>query len=157
MQVIRSVTRPKVMADGERLVTHGGSSMLAEIADLAGLTAGLSGMIRSGGYQPRRHDPGVTLVRAAVAIADGMSNVSMVDMFCRSRPQLFERTSSRSTLARTVFAFGDELMPARLDSVLGACRTDVWAKARYTPESLIRVAAAIGSIVSAGVIQQVFW
>ena len=111
--------------------------MLAEIADLSGLTAGLSGMIRAGGHLPRRHDPGVTLVRAAVAIADGMTNISMVDMFCRSRPQIFERASSRSTLARTVFAFGDELMPARLDSVVGLCRTNVWAKAHYAPESLI--------------------
>ena len=137
MQFIRSVSQPKVTPDGERLVTHGGAGMLAEIADLSGLTTGLSGMIRAGGYYPRRHDPGVTLVRAAVAIADGMSNVSMVSLFCRSRPQIFECGSSRSTLARTIFAFGDELMPVRLDEVLSNARSVVWAKARYTPESLI--------------------
>jgi hypothetical protein len=137
VQVIRSVSQPKVEADGERLVTHGGVGMLAEIADLSGLTAGLSGLIRAGGHQSRRHDPGVTLVRAAAAIADGMSNVSMVNLFCGSRPQIFERASSRSTLARTIFAFGDELMPVRLDEVLRDARSVVWAKAGYTPKALV--------------------
>lgn len=125
-----------VTTAGERLVSHGGSGMLAETADLSGLTTALSGLFTAGGYRWRRHDPGVTLVRAAVAIADGMTNVSMVEGFCGSRPQIFEDPASRSTLARTVFAFGDELMTPRLDRALAEVRTNVWDKAGYAPASL---------------------
>lgn len=136
VQVSRSAATPVVTGLGVRLVSHAGAGMLAEVADLSGLTAALSDMFRRGGVRWRRHDPGVTLVRAAVAIADGMTNVSTVNVFCESRPQVFEGPSSRRTLARTVFSFGDELMATRLDEVMSAARTRVWDVAGYTPEML---------------------
>ena len=42
VNVTRSVAVPAVTAAGERLVSHAGVGMLAEVADLSGLTAGLS-------------------------------------------------------------------------------------------------------------------
>lgn len=132
----RCASVPVVTTAGERLVTHAGAGMLAEIADMSGLRSELSGLFRAGGYRWRLHDPGVTLVRAAVGIADGFSNVSTVHGFCGSRPVIFEDPASRSTLARTVFAFGDDLMTPRLDRALGRVRTNVWDKAGYAPASL---------------------
>jgi Transposase DDE domain group 1 len=122
---------------GARLVSHAGLGMLAEVADLSGLTAGLNSMFVREGCQWRRHPPGVTLIRAAAAIADGMTNLSQVASLCRSRPLMFQRASSLSTLSRTVFTLGNELMTPRLDTVLCDARTRVWAAAKFAPDALI--------------------
>src|SRR5215213_1484927 len=127
---------PVVTADGERLVSHAGVGMLAEVADLSGLTAGLSGLFARHGLAWRRHAPGVTLARAAAAIADGMSNVSEVGLFCSSRRAIFARPAALSTLRRTVFALGGELMTPGLDRVLADARTRAWQAAGYAPAAL---------------------
>jgi len=67
-----------------------------------------------------------------------MRNVSQVSLFCESRPSaVFTGPASRSTLARTIFALGGELMPCRLDQVMADARTKAWDAASYQPESLI--------------------
>ena len=136
VNVSRSVTTPVVTADGERLVSHAGVGMLAEVADRTGLTAGLTRLFTRQGLRWRRHPPGVTLVRAAAAIATGMSNVSTVGLFCSSRAAIFERPASLSTVRRAVFALGGELMTPGLDRVLAAARSRAWDAAGYAPASL---------------------
>jgi Transposase DDE domain group 1 len=136
VQSSRSATTPIVTADGERLVSHAGVGMLAEVADLSGLTGGLSALFARHGHRWRRHPPGVTLARAAAAIADGMSNVSTVGLFCSSRPAVFESPAAVSTLRRAVFALGGELMTPGLDQVLAAARGRAWRAAGYAPTSL---------------------
>jgi hypothetical protein len=54
VQVSRSVLTPQVTALGERLVTHAGLGMLAEVADLSGLTSGLNAMFAVDGHRWRR-------------------------------------------------------------------------------------------------------
>src|SRR4051794_35773248 len=110
VQSSRSATAPMVTALGERLVSHAGVGMLAEMADLSGLTGGLNGLFARQGLRSRRHPPGVTLARAAAAIADGMSNVTEIGLLCASRRAIFAEPASRSTLRRAIFALGDELM-----------------------------------------------
>jgi hypothetical protein len=132
----RSATVPMVTANGERLVSHAGVGMLAEVADLSGLTAGLSGLFARHGLAWRSHAPGVTLVRAAAAIADGMGNVSEVGLFCSSRRAIFARPAALSTLRRAVFALGGELMTPGLDRVLADARTRAWQAAGYAPAAL---------------------
>jgi hypothetical protein len=127
---------PVVTADGERLVSHAGVGMLAEVADLSGLTAGLCALFARHGHRWRRHPPGVTLARAAAAVADGMSNVSTVGLFCASRPAIFESPAAVSTLRRAIFALGGELMTPGLDAVLAAARGRAWRAAGYAPTSL---------------------
>src|SRR4051794_41792491 len=95
-----------VTANGERLVSHAGVGMLAEVADLSGLTAGLSGLFARHGHRWRRHPPGVTLARAAAAIADGMTNVSEVSLFCSSRRMIFTTPAALSTSRRGGVALG---------------------------------------------------
>ena len=68
-----TTTRPKVTAtaDGEGVVSHAGSRLLADVADRTTLTGQLS-LVLDGLRKPRaRHDPGRVLVDMAVAIADG--------------------------------------------------------------------------------------
>jgi hypothetical protein len=132
----RSVAVPALTAAGERLVSHAGVGMLAELADLSGLTGGLNGLFARQGLRWRSHAPGVTLVRAAAAIADGMGNVSEVGLFCSSRRAIFARPAAPSTLRRAVFALGGELMTPGLDRVLADARTRAWQAAGYAPPSL---------------------
>jgi len=134
VQVSRPVSTPVATTKGARLVSHAGVGMLAELADLSGLTAGLTSLFEP---KDRRHAPGVTLVRAASAIADGMRNVSTVSLFCGSRPTIFAEPASRSTVARTVIEFGHDLMTPRLDELMATVRRTVWDAAGYAPESLI--------------------
>lgn len=136
VQDSRSVAVPTVTAQGERLVSHAGVGILGEVADLSGLTAGLTRLFRSQGHLWRRHAPGVTLVRTAAAIADGMRNISTVSLFCSSRPAIFARPGSRSTTRRAVFALGGELMCPGLDRVLADARSRAWHAAGYAPHSL---------------------
>jgi hypothetical protein len=136
VQDSRSTTVPVVTADGERLVSHAGVGMLAEVADLSGLTGSLSDLFARHGHRWRRHPPGVTLARAAAAIADGMGNVSTVGLFCASRPAVFWSAAATSTLRRTVFALGGELMTPGLDRVLADARSRAWRAGGYAPESL---------------------
>ena len=91
VNVTRSVAVPVVTAGGERLVSHAGVGMLAEVADRSGLTGGLSGLFARQGLRWRRHAPGVTLTRAAAAIATGMTNVSEVSLFCSSTTFRYSR------------------------------------------------------------------
>jgi hypothetical protein len=128
---------PAVTAHGERLVSHAGVGLLAEVADLSGLTGGLSGLFARQGLRWRRHAPGVTLARAAAAIADGMTNVSEVSLFCSSRRMIFDRPAALSTLRRAIFALGGELMTPGLDRVLAGARTRTWQAAGYAPEALV--------------------
>lgn len=132
----RSTSTPVVTAQGERLVSHAGVGMLGETADLAGLTAGISRLFGGHGHVWRAHDPGVSVVQAATSIADGMTNVSSVGQFVTSRPTVFVDAASVSTIRRTVFRFGGELMSAGLDAVMCDARTRAWAAACYAPESL---------------------
>ena len=66
----RNVT-VEVTADGEGLVSHAGSALLAQIADKSGLTKALS--LRLEGLKQRRsgHDPGRVVRDLAVMLADG--------------------------------------------------------------------------------------
>ena len=136
VQSSRSATAPMVTAEGERLVSHAGVGMLAEVADLSGLTGGLTALFARQGVRWRRHPPWVTLARAAAAIADGMTNVSEVSLFCSSRRMIFASPAALSTLRRAVFALGGELMTPGLDRVLGDARARTWQAASYAPESL---------------------
>ena len=75
-----TTTRPKVTAtaDGEGVVSHAGSRLLADVADRTTLTAEL-GEAPVGLRKPRsRRDPGRVLVDMAVAVADGGTTISNV-------------------------------------------------------------------------------
>ena len=60
-----------VTADGKGVAAHAGSRLLAEMADVTGLTAAMCKAMAPTVKRRRRHDPGQVLLDLAVTVADG--------------------------------------------------------------------------------------
>lgn len=116
--------RPRtVTARGEGLVSHAGLGWLAETADLAGLTGGLS--MAMAAVPQRRHDPGRTLAQVVLALADGATCLSDLAAL-RAQPALFGPVASPATVWRT---FG-QVGPVELRGIATArsrARERAWA------------------------------
>lgn len=94
-----SLIRPRtVTGDGAGMVSHAGIVWLAETADLAGLTAGLSTAMVS--VPRRRHDPGRTLAQMVLGLADGATCLSDL-AGVRSQRAMFGPVASEATVWRT--------------------------------------------------------
>ena len=123
-----TTTRPKITAtaDGEGVVSHAGSRLLADVADRTTLTGQLAEAL-AGLRKPRaRHDPGRVLVDMAVAVADGATTISDVAVLA-DQAALFGPVASDSTCWRLL----DRLDSARLGAVAqarAAAREVVWAQ-----------------------------
>jgi hypothetical protein len=99
-----SLIRPRtVTGDGEGLVSQAGIAWLAETADLAGLTAGLSTAMAA--VPQRRHDPGRTLAQMILALADGATCLSDLAAV-RSQASMFGPVASEATVWRTFDQIG---------------------------------------------------
>ena len=112
-----TTTRPKITAtaDGEGVVSHAGSRLLADVADRTTLTAQL-GVALAGLRKPRaRHDPGRVLVDMAVAVADGARTISDIAVLA-DQAALFGVVASDSTCWRLL----DQLDTAGLGAVASA-------------------------------------
>ena len=121
----RNVT-VEVRADGEGLVSHAGSALLAQIADKSGLTQALS--LRLAGLKQRRsgHDPGRVVRDLAVMLADGGD--CLADMGAvRDQDALFGPVASDSTAFRVIDQIAST--PGLLDALAAAharAREHVW-------------------------------
>ncbi len=119
-----SLVRPRaVTGDGAGLVSHAGLEWLAETADLAGLTEGLSTAMA--GIGGRRHDPGRTLAQVVLALADGATCLSDLAVL-RNQPAMFGRVGSEATVWRTFERVG----PVELRGIETArrdARANAWA------------------------------
>jgi hypothetical protein len=111
--------RPKITAtaDGEGVVSHAGSRLLADVADRTTLTDQLAEAL-AGLRRPRaRHDPGRVLIDMAVAVADASTTISDVAVL-GDRAELFGAVASDSTCWRCTSAppvrvAGDQPAPGR--------------------------------------------
>jgi len=115
-----------VTADGEGLVSHAGSALLAGVADKTGLSAalsaGLAGTRRRGGG----HDPGRVIRDLAVMLADG--GEALCDLRAvRDQSPLFGEVASDSTAYRAIEKIAAE--PDLLESLRSAhakARAQAW-------------------------------
>ena len=123
-----TTTRPRITAtaDGEGVVSHAGSRLLADVADRTTLTGQLSEAL-AGLRKPRaRHDSGGVLVDMAVAVADGATTISDVAVLA-DQAELFGPVASDSTCWRLL---------DRLDTVqLGAVARGVPRPGRWSGRS----------------------
>jgi hypothetical protein len=122
----RNVT-VEVTADGEGLVSHAGSALLAQIADKSGLTRALS--VRLAGLRQRRsgHDPGRVVRDLAVMLADGGDCLADLGAV-RDQDMLFGAVASDSTAFRVIDRIAST--PGVLDALADAharAREHVWA------------------------------
>jgi flavin-binding protein dodecin len=138
-----TTTRPKIIAtaDGEGVVSHAGSRLLADVADQTSLSAQLTEEL-GGLRKPRgRHDPGRVVVDMAVAVADGATTISDVAVLA-DQDALFGPVASDSTCWRLL----DQLDSARRGAVArarAAAREVVWAqRAELTGEPFPAARAA---------------
>jgi hypothetical protein len=107
----------EVTADGEGLVSHAGSALLAQVADKTGLTRVLSR--RLGTMKERRsgHDPGRVVRDLAVMLADG--GACLTDLGgLRDQQMLFGEVASDSTAYRVIERIASD--PELLDGLRAA-------------------------------------
>jgi Transposase DDE domain group 1 len=123
-----TTTRPRITAttDGEGVVSHAGSRLLADVADRTTLTGEL-GEALAGLRKPRaRHDPGRVLVDMAVAVADGATTISDVAVLT-DQAALFGAVASDSTCWRLLERL-DAVQLGAVARARAATREVVWAQ-----------------------------
>ena len=90
-----------VSADGDGLVSHAGSALLAQVADKTGLTRALNGAVAEPGLRAGSHDRGRVIRDLAVMLADGgdcLADLRAVG----DQAALFGATASPSTAFRVI-------------------------------------------------------
>jgi len=91
----------EVMADGDGLVSHAGSALLAQVADKTGLTRALSAGVGEPGLRAGSHDRGRVIRDLAVMLADGGD--CLADLRALGDQQtLFGAVASSSTAFRVI-------------------------------------------------------
>jgi predicted lysophospholipase L1 biosynthesis ABC-type transport system permease subunit len=91
----------EVTADGEGLVSHAGSALLAQVADKTGLTRALSGGLAERRQRAGGHDPGRVVRDMAVMLADGGDCLADLRAV-RDQAPLFGPVASDSTAFRVI-------------------------------------------------------
>jgi Transposase DDE domain group 1 len=116
----------EIRADGEGLVSHAGSALLAEVADRTGLTQALSRGLA--GMRERRsgHEPGRVVRDLAVMLADGGDCLADLRAV-RDQQPLFGEVASDSTAFRAIerIASDPELLEG-LRAARAKAREHVW-------------------------------
>lgn len=120
-------TRPTIMVttDGRGVVSHAGSRLLADLADVTGLTGQLGDELARPGRRPV-HDPGRVLIDMAVAVADGARTISDVAVLGH-QPALFGQVASDSTCWRLLDRIDDDAV-AGVARARAAAREVAWAQ-----------------------------
>ena len=124
--------RLKVTTDGQGLVSHTGTRLVAELAERLEIADDLSVALAPIVKGRRRHAPGQVLVDLAVMLADGNESVSDLRAL-RDQPGLFGDVASQPTAWRLLNAI-DERLLARLQAARAASRKRAWA-AGLAPEA----------------------
>jgi hypothetical protein len=125
--------RYDVTADGEGLVSHAGTALLAELADRTGLTGALSRVLASARERRSAHDPGRVLIDVAVMLADGGDCVTDLDAY-RGQERPFGARASETTTHRVLKSI-DERLLGEIRAARARARSRVWG-AGARPETI---------------------
>jgi Transposase DDE domain group 1 len=110
----------EVTSHGAGLVSHAGSALLSEVADMVGLKRALSTGLGAINQRRRGHDPGRVICDLAVMLADGGECFADLGAV-REQDALFGAVASDSTAFRTVQRLAQT--PGMLDAVRAAHAT----------------------------------
>ncbi|MFB7575727.1 IS1380 family transposase [Streptomyces sp. NPDC056165] len=127
MQVIGSRPRLVVSADGTGVVGHAGARLLADLADVTGLTGAYSTVLRSLRPRGTGHDPGRIAADLAVMLADGGETITDLAAL-RDQSEVFGTVASTPTAWRLLAAI-DEGGLARLRTARAQAREVAWLQA----------------------------
>src|SRR5665811_334766 len=103
------VDKLSVTADGNGLVGHAGSVLVAGVADRVGLTRALSAAMAPSRERRSAHDPGVVLRDLAVMLADGGDCLADLGA-SRDQPDLYGNVESGSTAFRVIASIDEECL-----------------------------------------------
>lgn len=115
----------EVTADGEGLVSHAGTALLAELAERSGLTQALSRALAPTRERRSQHDPGRVVRDLALTLCDGGDCVSDLQAL-RGQAVLFGPVASETTAHRVVKSIDSELVE-RLRGARAEARARAWA------------------------------
>lgn len=135
-------TRPKIIvsADGRGVVGHAGARLLADMAEVTGLTSAYSLALASLRQRQGGHDPGRIAVDVAVMIADGGEAISDLAVL-RDQPALFGPVASDPTAWRLLSTLDSQMLD-RLRAARAAARETAWAQLCDTRGGLPETTAA---------------
>jgi hypothetical protein len=122
-------SRPKLVvpADGCGVVSHPGSRLLADLADVAGLTGAFTDALRRLRPRGTGHNPGRIAVDLAVMLADGGEAIADLALL-RDQTEVFGHVASTPTAWRLLAGI-DPAALARLRSARAAAREVAWLQA----------------------------
>lgn len=130
MQGIGSRPRVHVSADGVGVVGHTGARLLADLADVTGLTVAYSAALRPLRPRGTGHDPGGVATDIAVILADGGEAIAGLAVL-RDQGEVFGPVASVPTAWRLLAAV-DERVLDRLRSARAQGREVAWLQASET-------------------------
>jgi hypothetical protein len=134
--------RPKIVAsaDGRGVVGHAGVRLLADLADVTGLTAAFSEALAPLRIRRGGHDPGRVAVDVAVMLADGGEAIADLAVL-RDQPQLFGPVASDPTAWRVLADLDTDALD-RLRAARAAARELAWAQRFESHAALPEVSVA---------------
>lgn len=138
----RTATRPRVevTAEGRGVVSHAGTRLLTDIADVTGLTSGFSDVLAVAGRRAGGHDRGRVAVDLATMLADGGEAITDLAVL-RGVPELFGPVASDPTAWRLLDSL-DTAALAGIRAARAAAREVAWAQPAETRDGLPTVTAA---------------
>jgi hypothetical protein len=134
MQVTGSRPRIVAAADGRGVVGHAGARLLADLADVTGLTGAFSDALAGLRVRQSGHDPGRVAVDLAVMLADGGEAIADLAVL-RNQADLFGPVASDPTAWRLLSDLDAEAL-ARLRVARAQARELAWTQAIETRAGL---------------------
>ena len=127
MKGISTLSRVKVSADGQGVVSHAGMGMLREVADLTGLSGQVTGVLADTYRGPWLYAPGAVFSDLAAAVADGADCVDGIGQLCGDREHVFGAAASTTTMWRLVDERIDAAHLPGIRAARAAARAGAWA------------------------------
>jgi flavin-binding protein dodecin len=140
VKVTTSRPRLAVSCDGRGVVGHGGSRLLADLAEVTGLESGFVDALAALRQRASGHAPGRVAVDLAVMLADGGEAISDLAAL-RDQAELFGPVASAPTAWRVLKSL-DAAAIARLRGARAAARELAWAQCAESRGALPQASAA---------------
>jgi Transposase DDE domain group 1 len=121
----RPIRRMTVSADGDGVVSHAGTALLREAAQLTGLVSGVTAALADTYSGLWVHAPGQVFADLAAAVADGADAVSGIEVL-GDRKELFGAVASMPTAWRCLDRVDAAHLP-RVVAARAAARERAWA------------------------------